>query len=64
MDIKDKNQNNSSEKPIEPDEAEKTMNDDESIDRALIQMGLIYRSRCIQPPRGSNVTIREIIKDE
>jgi hypothetical protein len=59
-----KNQNNSPEKPIEPDESEKTMGDDESIDRALIQMGLIYKSRCIQPPRGSNVTIREITKDE
>lgn len=64
MDIKVKSQNNSPGKPIEPDEAEKVMNDDESIDRALIQMGLIYRSRCIQPPRGSNVTVREITKDE
>lgn len=64
MDIKVNNQNNSPDKPTEPDEAEKTMGDDESIDRALIQMGLIYRSRCIQPPHGSNVTIREITKDE
>ncbi len=66
MDTKVKDQNNSPEKTIEADEAEKVMNDDddESIDRALIQMGLIYKSRCIQPPRGSNVTIREITKDE
>lgn len=64
MDTKVKDQSNSPEKTIEPDEAEKVMNDDESIDRALIQMGLIYKSRCIQPPRGSNVTIREITKDE
>ncbi|MGB3225475.1 MAG: hypothetical protein WBB23_21990 [Desulforhopalus sp.] len=64
MDTKVKDQSNSPEKTIEPDEAGKVMNDDESIDRALIQMGLIYKSRCIQPPRGSNVTIREITKDE
>lgn len=56
-------QSNSPEKPIEPEASEKKL-DDDSIDRAFIQMGLIYKSRCIQPPRGSNVTIREITKDE
>jgi hypothetical protein len=39
-------------------------NDDEAIDTALAQMSSIYKSRCIQPARGSNVTIREIKKDE
>jgi hypothetical protein len=58
MDILIKNQNN------EHNEPEKTIDDDESIDRALIQMGLIYKSRCIQPPRGSNITIREITKED
>ncbi len=42
----------------------KTINEDDSIDRALEQMSSIYKSRCIQPPNGSNVTIREIKKDE
>jgi hypothetical protein len=58
MDIPIKNQNN------EHNEPEKTIDDDESIDLALIQMGLIYKSRCIQPPRGSNITIREIKKED
>ena len=46
------------------DEKDKTRNEDEAIDSALLQMETIYKSRCIQPPRGSNVTIREIKKDE
>ena len=61
MDILMKNQNNDHNEHNEP---EKTIDDDESIDLALIQMGLIYKSRCIQPPRGSNITIREIKKED
>ena len=38
--------------------------DDESIDTAMLQMEIIYKSRCIQPALGSNVTIREIEKDK
>jgi hypothetical protein len=38
--------------------------EDEAIDTALLQMELLYKSRCIQPPRGTNITIREIEKDE
>lgn len=46
------------------DEQDKMSDEDESIDSALLQMEMIYKSRCIHPPRGSNVTIREIKKDE
>lgn len=46
------------------DEQDKMSDEDESIDSAFLQMEMIYKSRCIQPPRGSNVTIREIKKDE
>jgi len=48
----------------EDNEPDKTHDEDDSIDRALEQMSSIYKSRCIQPPNGSNVTIREIKKDE
>ena len=54
-DVTDENVNN---------EPGKTTDEDDAIDRALAQMSSIYKSRCIQPPRGSNVTIREIKKDE
>jgi hypothetical protein len=45
------------------DKPDKKNDDDDAIDRALEQMSSIYKSRCIQPPHGSNVTIREIKKD-
>lgn len=45
-------------------EPDKTIDQDDSIDRALDQMSSIYKSRCIQPQNGSNVTIREIKKEE
>lgn len=48
----------------EDNEPDKINDEDDSIDRALEQMSSIYKSRCIQPPNGSNVTIREIKKDE
>jgi hypothetical protein len=56
-----KNQNNEHNDHNEP---EKTIDEAESIDLALIQMGMIYKSRCIQPPRGSNITIREIKEED
>ena len=48
----------------ESDEQTKKLEEDEAIERALVQMTLIYRSRCVEPPGGSNVTIREIKKDD
>lgn len=45
-------------------EPDKKKDDDDAIDTALAQMSSIYKSRCIQPPHGSNVTVREIKKDE
>lgn len=38
--------------------------DDEAIDTAFLQMEVLYKSRCVQPPLGTNVTVREIKKDE
>jgi len=46
------------------DNTDKQTDEDEAIDRAFLQMELIYKSRCVQPPRGSNVTIREVKKDQ
>ncbi len=43
---------------------DKNEDEGEAIDRAFVQMELLYRSRCVQAPGGSNVTIREINKDE
>lgn len=40
------------------------LQDDEAIARAFVQMEIIYKSRCVQPPLGRNVTIREIKKEE
>lgn len=50
----------------ESDIIEKTSKseEDEAIERAFVQMELIYKSRCVQAPGGSNVTVREIQKDE
>jgi len=42
----------------------KKTDEGEAIDTAFVQMESIYKSRCIQPPHGSNVTVREIKKDE
>lgn len=36
----------------------------EAIEKALLQMEVLYKSRCIQAPLGSNITIREIHKEE
>jgi hypothetical protein len=38
--------------------------DDEKIDLGFTQMELLYRSRCVQPPLGTNVVVREIEKDD
>lgn len=38
--------------------------DNDTIDEALQQMALLYKSRCVQTPIGSNVTIREIKKED
>lgn len=33
-----------------------------AIEKGFEQMEMIYRSRCIQPPHGNNVTVRDIEK--
>lgn len=36
------------------------MSEEESIEHALLQMDILYRTRCVQSPFSSNVTISEI----
>lgn len=43
---------------------EKDFEDDEKIELGFTQMELLYRSRCVQAPMGSNVVVREIEKDD
>jgi hypothetical protein len=38
--------------------------DDEAIEQAFTQMEVIYKSRCVQPPLGKNVIVREIAGKE
>jgi len=38
--------------------------DGETIEWALQQMEVLYKSRCVQAPFGSNITIREVKKEE
>jgi hypothetical protein len=45
------------------DQAEQSAEETEIIDRALLEMELLYRSRCVQGPLGKNVTIRELPND-
>jgi len=40
------------------------LDDDQKIEEGFTQMEMLYRSRCVQPPLGSNVVVREIEKDE
>ena len=40
------------------------LEDDEKIELGFTQMELLYRSRCVQPPLGTNVVVREIEKDD
>jgi hypothetical protein len=45
-----------------PDDQEQS--EEDKIEQGFSQMEMLYRSRCIQPPQGSNVTVREIEKEE
>lgn len=47
---------------FKPDDTE--LEDDEKIELGFTQMELLYRSRCVQPPLGTNVVVREIEKDD
>jgi hypothetical protein len=47
---------------FKPDDTERE--DDEKIELGFTQMELLYRSRCVQPPLGTNVVVREIEKDD
>ena len=37
--------------------------DDEKIEQGFTQMEMLYRSRCIQAPLGSNVVVRDVEED-
>ena len=41
-----------------------TQVEEDKIEEGLSQMEMLYRSRCIQAPLGSNVVVREIEKDK
>jgi hypothetical protein len=34
--------------------------EDTSINDSFLQLEILYKSRCVQPPSGSNVTVREV----
>jgi hypothetical protein len=48
---------------IDPPEPPDCENDD-GIEEAIQQMAVLYKSRCIQAPLGTNIIIREIDKEE
>jgi len=39
------------------------LDENEAIDRAFLQMEILYRSRCVQAPLGKNVVIRDLDQD-
>ncbi|MFW2367041.1 MAG: hypothetical protein ACN4GW_11535 [Desulforhopalus sp.] len=43
---------------------EDNVDEQEVIDKGFEQMELLIKSRCVQPPTASNVTVREIDKDQ
>lgn len=43
---------------------ETELEDEQKIEEGFSQMEMLYRSRCVQPPLGGNVVVREIEKDE
>ena len=51
-------------KDLKEGELDHDLDEGETIERGFEQMEMLYKSRCIQPPTGSNVTVREIEKDE
>lgn len=42
------------------EQEDEELTEEESIERAIVQMDVLCRSRCVQAPTRSNVTIREI----
>lgn len=49
--------NNTTQNDIDEQELEK-------LDANLLEVELLYKSRCVQAPTGRNVTVREIEKEE
>ncbi len=43
---------------------EETPIDEDAMEQGFHQLETIYRSRSVQSPKASNVTVREIKKDE
>lgn len=43
---------------------ELTEQESDKLDADLLAVELLYRSRCVQAPKGSNVVVREIEKKE
>ena len=51
-------------KSINEESREYSKEEGESIEKGFEQMEMLYKSRCVQVPIGSNVTVREIKKEE
>jgi len=48
------------ENDLENELEEEELTEEESIERAIVQMDILCRSRCVQAPTRSNVVVREI----
>lgn len=46
------------------EEQKETVIDENAMEQGFHQLDTIYRSRSVQSPRASNVTVREIKKDK
>ncbi|WP_163340090.1 hypothetical protein [Desulfopila sp. IMCC35008] len=54
-----------SEKTTDKKQQELTQEELAKLDDDLHSIDMLYRSRCVQPPKGvNNVVVREIVKDE
>ena len=51
-------------KELKVDETDFDSNTDDAIEQGFAKMELLWKSRCVKMPSGSNVTVREISKEE
>lgn len=52
------------ETPFDQNEDSEDLNDEEKLDQALHDVEMIYRSRCVDVPLTSNVTVKEVDKKD
>jgi hypothetical protein len=51
-------------KELRTDETNSDFDADDKIEQGFAKMELLWKSRCVKMPSGSNVTVREISKEE